>query len=107
VILISEESFFRKIKAELENVNCNAVTGPGRSGAIASVYASHILRIPWIPFGQKCPEHLTPLLIIDTAEKTGKTIRKAKKEYNNLNTVAITLYKEPPRVYFWYEQPDR
>lgn len=81
-----------------------AVTGPGRSGAIASVYASHFLGVPWIPYGQPCPDSLKPLLIIDTASKTGRTLRKAWAKYGKGEDVKIlAVIHEPPRVRFWYE----
>lgn len=102
---ISERQFSIAIKKVLtfacDEFGC--VTGPGRSGAIASVYASHILRIPFIPYGQKPPIELGRLLIIDTAVETGKTIRKACKKYAKYNPFAVAIYAEPPRVIFWYE----
>lgn len=109
--LVSEQEFSEKLIFELsekEFSEFGVVTGPGRSGAIASVYASHFLHIPFIPFGATAPVHLGRLLIIDTAEQTGKTIRKASRRYDNVPHTVFTLYKEPPRVHFWYEvQPQR
>lgn len=79
-----------------------SVTGPGRSGAIAAVYASHMLGIPFLPFGQPGP---SPILVIDTAQRTGATLRKAVRRYEELGMVAASLavLEEPPRVRFWYE----
>lgn len=108
MILINEEEFSKRIFKILE-IHRNelsfagSVTGPGRSGAIAAVYASHILKIPYIPFGSKIPTHLGRLLIIDTASQTGKTLRKAERKYRYADPIVITCYREPPRVYFWYE----
>lgn len=107
MIVISEPEFRMKILTRLGDrfQGCGCVTGPGRSGAIAAVYASHILRIPFIPYKQVPPETLGKLLIIDTAMETGATIRKAEAWYRNkgVNTQLEVLYHEPPRVVFWYE----
>lgn len=100
--IISENQFSIRLKERLQNVEVKSVVGKGRSGAIAAVYASHLLRIPFIPYGEKCPEHLYPILIIDTARKSGKTLRKAQKKYGS-NSITVNLYDEPPRVRFWYE----
>jgi len=78
--------------------NYDFVTGPGRSGAVAGVYASHYLSIPFIPYGQK-PKG--KFLIVDTATNSGRTLRKASRKYNNAD--CIYAFKEPPRVRFWYE----
>ena len=78
------------------------VTGPGRSGAIASVYASHILGIPWIPAGQPIPVHLQPVLVIDTAIKSGASLRKLGRRCGE-PCIQMAVYEEPPRVVFWYE----
>lgn len=78
-----------------------AVTGPGRSGAIASVYASHFLGIPWVPLHKAVTTPLRPLLLIDTATETGATMRKAQRRTGAAKMIA--LYDEPPRVKFWYE----
>lgn len=82
-----------------------AVTGPGRSGAIASVYASHYLGVPFIPYGQKHPRQLGRLLIIDTATESGATLRKAARKYEAETPIVLAIYHEPPRVAFWYEAP--
>lgn len=110
-LLITEGVFSSVIQLRLrgdETAEVGSVTGPGRSGAIAAVYASHILSIPFIPFGQKAPLDLGRLLIIDTAVESGATLRKAGRRYANaahFNGVplVIALYNEPPRVVFWYE----
>lgn len=67
-----------------------AVTGPGRSGAIASVYASHFLKIPFIPYGTVLPKDKFGLLIVDTAMNSGRTLRKAVKKYDaNVQTSQV------------------
>jgi len=78
------------------------VTGPGRSGAIAAVYASHYLGIPFVPY--RCISTGAPL-VIDTAMQSGRTIRKAQRLYGNAD--AICIFHEPPRVRFWYEELSR
>lgn len=87
-----------------------SVTGPGRSGAVAAVYASHMLGIPFLPFGQPGPG---PVLVIDTAMKTGRTIRRAVRRYERLGMAAydLVVFDEGPaapgergsRLRFWYE----
>lgn len=79
------------------------VTGPGRSGAVASVYASHAMGIPWLPYGRPCPDALRPLLIVDTATKSGGTLRKAARKYDCDERDCVALFDEPPRLRFWYE----
>lgn len=104
VRIISEAEFsiaIRKALADLTDVGC--VTGPGRSGAIAAVYASHILGVAFIPYGQTAPTHLGRLLIIDTARQSGATLRKAERRYEGTCPIALAIYHEPPRVVFWYE----
>ena len=78
-----------------------SVTGPGRSGAIASVYASHLLGVPWIPAACDVPQELEPVLVVDTARQSGRTLRKMAKRLRAKYVVAI--FNEPPRVIFWYE----
>jgi hypothetical protein len=104
VRIVSEAEFnwaIRNALVGLDDVGC--VTGPGRSGAIAAVYASHILWVPFIPYGQKAPTHLGRLLIIDTARESGATLRKAERKYNGTCPIVLAVYEEPPRVAFWYE----
>lgn len=102
---MSEAEFNSRIRSLLGEVDddIGAVTGPGRSGAVAAVYASHILGVPFIPFGQKHPQHLGRLLIIDTARESGATLRKATRKYEGTTPLVIACYEEPPRVAFWYE----
>jgi adenine/guanine phosphoribosyltransferase-like PRPP-binding protein len=100
-MVVSEPEFasrIREVLAEHDLTDVSYVTGPGRSGAIAAVYASHLLGIPFVPFGQKAPGDV---LIIDTARQSGKTMRKAMRRYETLHGIAV--YEEPPRVHFWYE----
>jgi len=95
--------FFGPFAASWDDVG--SVTGPGRSGAVAAVYASHMLSIPFIPYGSTVPKHLGRLLIIDTAEESGATMRKAMRRYEECDPRPLVAYKEPPRVAFWYEAP--
>jgi len=109
--VISETEFRERLYRDLKGVQAGMVTGPGRSGAIASVYASHYLGIPWLPFNQDCPPNLRPLLIVDTAADSGRTLRKAVRRYEDhalvvagyTTVIAVALFIEPPRVRFWYE----
>ncbi len=99
--VISEPEFNTAIRNALNGVEADCVMGPGRSGAVAAVYASHILGIPFLPCGSSIPPNLQRLLIIDTATETGKTLRKMERRYPNAQVMAV--YNEPPRVMFWYE----
>lgn len=105
--IISEPEFNERINEILVDVkNIGSVTGPGRSGSIAAVYASHILGVPYIPFNSNAPNELGRLLIIDTARESGATLRKAVNRYLRqigLEVVSLVCYEEPPRVAFWYE----
>lgn len=110
--IISETEFDTALRAMLaandyEAVGC--VTGPGRSGAVAAVYASHILKVPFIPYGQKAPTTLGRLLIVDTAQQSGKTLRKAARKYETATPLVSFVYDEADpacgRVIFWYESP--
>jgi hypothetical protein len=101
--IIQSEEFSVALAAKIADLKgkVGCVTGPGRSGAIASAMASHILGVPFIPYGQVCPDHLRPILVIDTATSTGRTLRQAERRYGEC--VALAVYHEPPRVKFWYE----
>lgn len=104
--VVSESEFRFRLQHMLlggDYAEVGVVTGPGRSGAVAAVYASHILRVPFIPFGAKCPEGLGALLIVDTATQSGKTLRKAATRYGEHQALTLAVYNEPPRVMFWYE----
>jgi hypothetical protein len=106
MLVISEQDFDLALQSKLANVKAKMVVGPGRSGAIASVYASHILGIPFLPYGTPCPEHMRPLLIVDTARKSGATLRKAERLYGE-GCIVVHVYDEPPRLRFWYEREVR
>ena len=100
--IVDADEFAADIALVLRGIAAGAVTGPGRSGAVAGVYASHLMGIPFIPFGQPCPDKLRPLLIVDTARKSGRTLRKAERRYGGACVVAW-VFDEPPRIRFWYE----
>lgn len=105
MIIIGEQRFNDDIVSQLAKCagQVRSVTGPGRSGAIAAVYASYILKVPFIPYGQRCPDNLKPILVIDTARKTGKTIRSAERKYDT--KFSLCLYDETEqRFHFWYER---
>ena len=104
--VVSEPEFHARLVevfATLPVAGIGSVTGPGRSGAVAAVYASHKLGVPFIPYRAACPIHLGRLLIIDTARESGATLRKAERRYAEANPVVIACFEEPPRVTFWYE----
>ncbi|KRQ11908.1 hypothetical protein AOQ73_05735 [Bradyrhizobium pachyrhizi] len=104
--VVSEPEFRTKMRVILSDpltATVGCVTGPGRSGAVAAVYASHILGVPFIPYGQKAPIHLGRLLIVDTARESGATLRKAERKYQGCTPLVLVAFEEPPRVVFWYE----
>lgn len=104
--IVGEAEFGDRIRSLLLGAtydDVGSVTGPGRSGAVAAVYASHILRVPFVPYGAVCPTHLGRLLIIDTAMESGATLRKAERRYRDADPMVVACYHEPPRVAFWYE----
>ena len=104
--IVTEQEFAERIREVIAMADTDAVgfvTGPGRSGAIASVYASHILGVPFVPYGSTPPLHLGRALIIDTARETGATLRKAERRYESANPLVLVCFEEPPRVAFWYE----
>ena len=101
--VVSEVEFRKVLHSKLEGLQPGAVTGPGRSGAIASAYASHVLGVPFLPFGTFCTHPLRPLLIVDTARKSGRTLRGALAQYHYAEPRAVWCFDEPPRVIFWYE----
>lgn len=102
--LVTEAEFAERLREAVSHLRgkVGVVTGPGRSGAIAAVYASHELGVPYIPPSGRIPDRLRPLLLIDTAHWTGETIRKAARKTGA--EVVICVYQEPPMVRFWYER---
>lgn len=101
--IVSEPEFRARIVdvlAQARTDDVGAVMGPGRSGAIAAVYASHLLGVPFIPHGARVPD-LGRLLVIDTARESGATLRKMARRYPG--ALVLACYEEPPRVAFWYE----
>ena len=102
--VVSEPEFSVSIRTMLGAIDpVGWVTGPGRSGAVAAVYASHILRVPFVPIGSQAPHELGRPLVIDTARLSGRTLRKAARRYGERDPVVVAVYEQPPRVRFWYE----
>ena len=102
--IISEPEFRARLAEVVVSLpEVGSVTGPGRSGAVAAVYASHQVGIPFIPYGSRCPVELGRLLVIDTARESGATLRKAERRYRDADPVVLACFEEPPRVGFWYE----
>lgn len=111
---ITELQFRDKFYTVLDNIKQKSfsfVAGPGRSGAIASVYASHYLSIPFKPHKTGNYTGDTSVLIVDTVEYTGNTLRKAASWYGKRGLyVTITFaFKESRGHYykFWYENGHR
>ena len=96
------EIFYSKL-SELDVEKYDYVTGPGRSGAVAAVYASHYLGIPFVPYKLKLNEKVA--LIVDTAKMSGRTLRRASRRYDEADTVfAIDESKDKVHIRFWYEE---
>lgn len=110
-ITISEAEFAEALRAALSGIDApDFVTGPGRSGAIAAVYASYVLHRPFVPYGHKPGEDGASVLVIDTVAMSGRTIRKAEARYSRMNrrTTALTVYPQNDRRHhFWFESPGR
>ncbi len=105
---VSEQEFSEVFTSKLKHLrdnhrlleNVDYVTGPGRSGAIAAVYASHFLGLPFVPYKHKIEGKRA--LVVDTAIESGATLRKASRLYGN--APIVYGFSEPPRVKFWYEE---
>lgn len=101
--IVTEPEFRQRLSEVLATASTDdigAVTGPGRSGAIAAVYASHMLGVPFVPEGARIPD-LGRLLVIDTARESGATLRKMARRHPG--ALVVACFEEPPRVAFWYE----
>lgn len=122
-IMISESDFRDRIKAVLSveideahksgRASFQFVTGPGRSGAVAAVYASHILGISFLPFKSPVEAEVGKdrMIMIDTAVWTGKTLKKGTSWYaargfrvKHIYMYDSFAYEEPTRHIFWYER---
>lgn len=101
---IEEAEFAERLRKAVSGFTFDAVTGPGRSGAVAAVYASYASHRPFVPFGQPYPG---VVLVIDTVCRSGKTLRKAVRRLERLGieTISLSVYGSPPeRHHFWYER---
>lgn len=105
---ISEPEFRDALWIALDAVSpkkYDFIIGPGRSGAIAAAYASHMHGIPFAAWDSNIPA-ASRVLIIDTAAQTGKTIRKAYRRYTRLGhkVKSVAVYSCPKTHFvFWYE----
>lgn len=102
LIMCSEQVFKDRVVSMLKDYDiseCKFVTGPGRSGAIAAVYVSHLTGLSFIPYKSIIMENT---LIVDTAMMTGRTFRKAMKVYNTNHGICF-FHETESRHVFWYE----
>lgn len=101
--IISEAEFAAAITAAVSLYpEARSVVGPERSGQVAAVYASHHLGVPWLPPSiPTIPEPLRPVLVVDTATWSGRSVRRLARRFRT-DLVAVA-FAEPPRVRFWYE----
>jgi adenine/guanine phosphoribosyltransferase-like PRPP-binding protein len=106
-MLVSEAEFSATVRNTLSGkMRPDFVTGPGRSGAVAAVYASYALSAPYIPHSTRPAEPGETMLVIDTVSMSGRTIRKAASRWKRLGyeVEALVLYSSPTiRHHFWYE----
>lgn len=104
--MVSETNFKQRMIEKMKTFNLSQykfVTGPGRSGAIASVYVSHYYNLTFINYKSNISDEFkSKVLVVDTAEKTGRTVRKAAKIYNN---EYVTFFNGAELHHiFWYEK---
>lgn len=105
-IYISETKFKNDLKNMLNEFDVTGlqfVAGPGRSGAIASVYVSHMSNLSFVPYKASGNVAYDKFLIVDTAAMTGRTIRQARNFYKGSRMLVV--YDNPDvRYVFWYER---
>lgn len=102
---VEEPEFSERMRQCAPDTRPDFVTGPGRSGAVAAVYASYLLGIPFVPWD--CPHPGTSALIVDTAAMTGRTMRKAAARYARRYPVVDTFVAftaADQRHHFWFER---
>lgn len=108
-IVVTETEFSVMLDQALEGLEAPVfITGPGRSGAIAAVYASYRLHRPFVPFGHPGGPAGSTVLVIDTVSMSGRTIRKAVAKYERMGFVVRSLTVVPQnqkRHHFWFEYP--
>lgn len=106
-VIVSEPEFSTMVAEALKDVEKpDFIVGPGRSGAIAAVYASYRLHRPFVPFGHPGGPEGSKVLVIDTVSMSGRTIRKAAARYERMGYVVMALTVVPrnqKRHHFWYE----
>lgn len=102
---VSEPEFADRMRQCAPPERPDFVTGPGRSGTVAAVYASYLLGVPFVPWD--CPHPGGRVLIVDTAAMTGRTIRKAAARYARRYPAVDTFVafsESDQRHHFWFER---
>jgi len=106
-VMVQEREFAGLVRTALQDLPApDFIVGPGRSGAIAAVYASYHLHRPFVPYGHRGAEPGARVLVIDTVSMSGRTMRKAKGRYERLGYVVDAVTVVPPnqkRHHFWFE----
>lgn len=106
---VEEPEFAARMAAVTELARPDFVTGPGRSGAVAAVYASYALGVPFLPWMDE-PAALRPgnrVLIVDTASMSGRTMRRATNRYLGLGYEVdsfVAFDEREQRHHFWFER---
>lgn len=105
--LITEAAFQERIEEALADRHGKFawVMGPGRSGAIAAIYASHILNIPWVPYGF-LPRAKGKGLLIDIAHTNALCLNRAVRRYRTRETETLLLFHTPDAIpVLWFQCP--
>ena len=103
---VTEAQFSARMRETLRpEGNPAFVTGPGRSGAVAAIYASYFLKLPYVPWD--CPCEGECALIVDTASMSGRTMRRAVARYSRRYPSVeswVAFNESEQRHHFWYER---
>lgn len=109
---VEEAEFAARMARGLRDipVKPDFVTGPGRSGAVAAVYASYVLGVPFVPWKAAPDMMARRVLVVDTASMSGATIRKAMSFYSRLydhSDSFVAFDEREKRHHFWFERVSR
>lgn len=103
--MITEPEFVTQLRETLADpvyATVASVTGPGRSGAMASIYASQLLDIEYVPCGRE-PRTGGPILLIDVADTTMYGLNKLAKRYKDYDQVLCLVFEVEKSVPMWFE----
>lgn len=104
--MISEADFIDRLKLVLEDPefsHAEWVTGPGRTGAMAAIYASHILNVSFVAYGHR-PKANGYVLVMDILNDNPRTMRRALKHYDICRPIPCIVFPEIENEGLWFEQ---